>query len=348
MARINFSQLRERISDAYASYAPRAKRAVRNASRSAGSSLENIVNRAARGGRNLAAQAAAGASILPALRKELKSENPGLYHTLNAAGKGIGTLAAWQVFELAPDTIDRILDVPQFYAAAAAATTSLRQIPNRKARIILATAVPTAGGMASYYDATNLVGEIFSNASSGLGNALTNILYNGKVLALGLIGKHSLNVAAEKPAIVNDRTVMVRPSEQYKALDTGLNAAIIYGGSQVLADGTLQMIDFPKGIYAPVSHILAGIASYKYAVKSSRMPNSMKNAAKLAIPAVAAYFAAETAGESIYNNSPVLQSIGKWLMDTGKYWSALLGAGLTKVMSQYKIGYSSSPRNTNE
>ena len=273
-------------------------------------------------------------------RRQLMESNPTLYHSLMAGAKGLGTLAAWQIFELTPDLIDKILDVPQFYIAAIAATTSLRQIPNRKVRIVLATLVPTVGGMMSYSDAVALVGGAASSMSSSLGQGITKILQNGKLLAFGLIGKYSLNVAAEKREIVSGRTVYTRPSEQYRSLDTGLNALIIYGGTKVFVEGSLDAFGAAKDIYNPMSHILAGVASYKYAVKSSKMPDSMKLAAKLTIPAVAAYFAVEGIGESLYKSSPTLKSTGKWLMEQGKYYSALGAAALTEVKRHFKIGYS--------
>lgn len=273
--------------------------------------------------------------------RELMERRPGLYYSLAAGAKGLGVIMASQLIQsVTPNAIDRIIEVPEAYIAALAATTSLKQIKNHKLGVILATLVPTIGGMASYNDAVQLAGDTTSAVSSGFGKHLTNFLNNGKWLALGLIGKHSLDNAVELERVVDGRRVKIKPSEQYRSIDTGLNTVIVYGGTKLFSDSSLEYVfSMPQGLYVPIGHALAGVASYKYAVQSSRMPKPAQIVAKLAIPAVSVYFMAESIGDSIYQNSTNLQSFGKWLMEEGKLYSAAVSSAVTKLWGNRRLKY---------
>lgn len=346
--KLDLSELRETIWEVYDRNAPKLRRAAAKTSRTIRSSLENLVDKSTTAG-GYAAAAASGAYSLGKIgysrRRKFAETHPTLYNSLAAGAKGLGTIGAFHFIEaLTPDTIDRILEVPEFYVATLAAATSLKNIKDGKIRIVLATLIPTMGGLASYQEASHLAGQAASTISINLGNHITNLLLNGKWLASGLIGKHSLDNAAETEKIIEGRRVKIKPSEQYKSLDTGLNAVIIYGGTKFFSDESLVYIfNAPQGIYLPVSHTLAGIAAYKYSVNSSRMPKSAKFAAKLIIPAVAGYFIAESVGDSIYHNSPALQSFGKWMMDEGKFYSAAASTAATQLAKNLKIRYSNTP-----
>ena len=343
MPKIDLSGLKERIRKSYDMNAPKIKRTASRTSSAVRSSLENLVDNSAKAG----GYAVAAASGAYSRMGEFAEQHPASYNSLAAGAKGLGTIVAFHFIEaFTPDVIDKILEVPEYYAASLAAATSLKKISNGKIRFALTALVPAIGGMASYHEASNLAGQAASTISANLGNYITNLFHNGKWLAFGLIGKHSLDSAAESEKLVEGRRVKVRPSQQYRSIDTGLNTIIIYGGTKLFSDESLAyFFNAPQEMYIPVSHALAGVAAYNYSVNSSRMPKPAKFAAKLIVPAVAGYFIAESVGDSLYQNSAALQSFGRWLMDEGKFYSAAISSGATQLMKNTKIRYAKMHQN---